>query len=159
MAHHQKVHSSGVKHAADPADYEKTIYAKGLHFERPLFTFRSDEWEPQAQARMSAESAGYVVGNAGTGETAQKNRTAFRNWSIVPKRLIKTETLPDLSTKVLGQDLQFPLAVAPVGVQRKSPSDLFEGMQSLMMNCQASSIRKVKRLSLGRLPRRMFRSS
>lgn len=31
---------------------------------------------------MSAESKGYVVGNAGTGETAAKNLAAFKNWSI-----------------------------------------------------------------------------
>ena len=119
MASHQDTHTTGVKHAADPVAYEKAVYQKGLRFERPPFTFRSEEWEPQAKARMSAESAGYVCGNAGTGETAAKNRAAFRSWSIVPKRLVRTETLPDLSTKVLGQELQFPLAIAPVGVQRK----------------------------------------
>lgn len=110
---HTATHSTGVKHAADPVEYEKSIYQKGLHFERPPFTFRSEEWERLAIARMSAESCGYVAGNAGTGETAKKNRAAFHSWSIVPKRLVKTEGLPDLSTKVLGQDLQFPLAIAP----------------------------------------------
>jgi len=117
MASHQTTHTSGVKHAANPVEYEKTIYQKGLRFERPPFTFRSEEWEPQAQARMSAESAGYLIGNAGTGETAKKNRAAFYSWSIVPKRLVKTEGLPDLSTKLLGQNVQFPIAVALVGVQ------------------------------------------
>lgn len=119
MASHRIVHSSGVQHAPNPVEYEKSIYQKGLQYERPPFTFRTEEWEPQAKARMSAESAGYVVGNAGTGETSKKNRAAFHNWSLVPKRLVKTETLPDLSTKVLAHDLQFPMAVAPVGVQRE----------------------------------------
>jgi lactate 2-monooxygenase len=69
---------------------------------------------------MSAESKGYVVGNAGTGETAKKNIEAFYKWSIVPKRLNKTTKtdLPKLSTSVLGADFNFPIAVAPVGVQR-----------------------------------------
>ena len=36
----------------------------------------------------------------------------------VPKRLVKTSQFPDLSTTVLGKKWQFPIAVAPVGVQR-----------------------------------------
>ena len=119
-----------VKHAPDPADYEKAVYQKGLQYEHPPFTFRSEQWEPQAVERMSAESCGYVTGNAGTGETAQKNRAAFQKWSIVPKRLVKTEGLPDLSAKVLGHDTQFPLAIAPVGVQREWPR----------LSCQTCSI-------------------
>lgn len=104
--------------AENPVEYEKSVYQKGLHYERPPFTFRAQEWEPQASAQMSATSKGYVIGNAGTGETARKNRDAFQKWSIVPSRLVKYEGLPDLGTKVLGQDFQFPIAAAPVGVQR-----------------------------------------
>lgn len=118
MASHG-IHTTGLKKADDPIQYEKDVYSHGLKFERPPFTFRSEEWEPRAEARMSAESAGYVVGSAGTGETSKKNRAAFSRWSIVPRRLVKTETLPDLSAKALGHDLQFPIAVAPVGVQRE----------------------------------------
>ena len=103
----------------DPVEYEKSVYQKGLLFERPPFTFQSGEWERLAGERMSAESKGYVTGNAGTGETTRKNRDAFVKWSIVPKRLIKTTSLPVLSTKInFAGDLPFPIAVAPVGVQR-----------------------------------------
>lgn len=101
-----------------PVEYENTIYQKGLEFERPPFTFQTGEWEAKAKERMSAEAKGYVVGNAGTGETTRKNREAFAKWSIVPKRLIKTSGLPDLSTKVFNKTHPFPLAIAPVGVQR-----------------------------------------
>jgi lactate 2-monooxygenase len=102
----------------DPVDYEKEVYQKGLEFERPPFTFKSLEWESLARERMSAESAGYVIGNAGTGETARKNREAFGKWSIVPKRLVKTNCFPTLTTTVLGKDVQFPFAMAPVGVNK-----------------------------------------
>ena len=68
--------------------------------------------------RMSAESTGYVVGNAGSGETYRKNREAFQKWSIVPRRMVKTSAFPDLSTHVLGQRIPVPIAIAPVGVQR-----------------------------------------
>jgi lactate 2-monooxygenase len=102
----------------NPVEYENSIYRKGLKYERPPFTFHSGDWEDQASQRMSAESRGYVTGNAGTGETTQKNRAAFAKWSIVPSRLVKTNALPDLSTTVLGKKFPFPIAVAPVGVQR-----------------------------------------
>lgn len=107
-----------VKPATDPVEYEKEIYQRGLSFQRPPFTFQSLKWEALAEERLSAESKGYVVGNAGTGETARKNREAFAKWSIVPRRLVKTSGLPSLSTKVFDTKLPFPIAIAPVGVQR-----------------------------------------
>lgn len=107
------------KHAdPNPIEYENSIYQKGLKYERPPFTFKPLEWEGLAEQRMSAESKGYVVGSAGTGETARKNREAFARWSIVPKRLVKTEGFPDLSVDMFGKKLPFPIACAPVGVQR-----------------------------------------
>lgn len=102
----------------NPMAYENEVYQKGLRFQRPPFSFVALDWESLAAARMSAESKGYVTGNAGSGETARKNRKAFEKWSIVPTRLVKTEGFPDLSTQVLGEKLPFPIAIAPVGVQR-----------------------------------------
>jgi hypothetical protein len=67
----------------NPVDYEKQIYQKGLTFQRPPFTFQTAQWQIEAEKRMSAESRGYVVGNAGTGETAAKNLAVFKKWSIV----------------------------------------------------------------------------
>ncbi|KAF2491342.1 FMN-dependent alpha-hydroxy acid dehydrogenase [Lophium mytilinum] len=100
-----------------PFEYEKEIYTKGLQFERPSLTFQSEKWESLAKERLSAESWGYVGGSAGTGETAAKNRAAFQKWSIVPSRLVKAE-FPDLSVKLFGERYPFPIAIAPVGVQR-----------------------------------------
>lgn len=103
----------------DPVEYEKAVYQRGLHFERPPFTFQSGQWEHLAKERLSSEAKGYVVGNAGTGETTRKNREAFAKWSIVAKRLIKTTSLPSLSTNInFAGKLPFPIAVAPLGVQR-----------------------------------------
>jgi lactate 2-monooxygenase len=122
--------STTQKPVANPVEYEKSVYQNGLRYERPPFTFRSTEWESQASMVMSATSKGYVVGNAGTGETAQKNVDAFKKWSIVPSRLVKSEGLPDLSTKIFDQKLQFPIAAAPVGVQREYPQET--GVRSLL---------------------------
>ncbi|CAI6332869.1 unnamed protein product [Periconia digitata] len=104
--------------AANPVQYEASVYQNGLRYEHPPFTFHSNQWEPEAAKAMSATSAGYAIGNAGSGETARKNVEAFKRWSIVPKRLIKSEDLPDLTTHVLGHEFQFPIAAGPVGVLR-----------------------------------------
>lgn len=106
------------KAPADPVAYEQQIYQKGLKFERPPFTFQSGHWEGQAEQRLSAESKGYLIGNAGTGETARKNREAFQRWSILPSRLVKTKEFPSLRSNVLQREQNFPIALAPVGVQR-----------------------------------------
>ena len=100
----------------DGYQYEMETYNRGLDFERPVLTFQADKWEELACSRLSSEAKGYVYGSAGTRETTNKNRAAFKKWSIVPRRLVKTETFPDLSTEVLGEKLQFPIAMAPVGV-------------------------------------------
>ncbi|KAK7979777.1 hypothetical protein PG989_012234 [Apiospora arundinis] len=116
----------------NPIEYENSVYQKGLQYQRPPFTFKPLEWEALASERMSAESRGYVTGNAGTGETARKNREAFGRWSIVPRRLVQAsgEGFPDLSVHGLrtcaghpgaqqgDRRLPFPIACAPVGVQR-----------------------------------------
>ncbi|KAH9844501.1 putative lactate 2-monooxygenase [Teratosphaeria destructans] len=115
VAHRTK---NEAKPPTNPLDYEQMVFQRGLDLQRPPFTFQADQWQPQAEARMSAESKGYVSGNAGTGETYRKNREAFQRWSIVPNRLIKTEGLPDLSVDILGTKVPFPIAIAPVGVQK-----------------------------------------
>ena len=102
----------------DPIAYEQSVYQKGLKYERPPFTFDCSKWEAMATARMSAESKGYVYGSAGLRETSDKNLRAFKKWSIVPRRMVKTTSFPDMSSTVLGEKLPFPIAIAPVGVQR-----------------------------------------
>jgi len=100
-----------------PYKYEKEVYIKGIRYEKPPFTFKCLEWESEAQKILSANSWGYVHGSAGTGESAAKNRLAFQKWSIVASRMID-EGWPDLTTTVLGRKLPYPIAIAPVGVQK-----------------------------------------
>nr|POE89894.1 putative lactate 2-monooxygenase pb1a11.03 [Quercus suber] len=100
-----------------PAAYSNEVYARGLASQRPAITFDSTQWEPLAKQKLSAESWAYVYGNAGQAETRDKNLAAFRKWSIVPSRL-HGAGLPSLETTVLGQKLPFPIALAPVGVQK-----------------------------------------
>ena len=84
---------------------------------------------------MSANSAGSAIGNAGSGETAKKNVDAFKRWSIVPKRLVKSGELPDLTTKVIGHEFQLPIAAGPVGVLRT----FLEGREDNVCNKAADS--------------------
>ncbi|KAI0482409.1 putative FMN dependent dehydrogenase [Xylariaceae sp. FL0804] len=122
----------------DPLAYEAAVYERGLRYQRPPFTFRPLEWEALAEQRMAAESRGYVVGSAGTGETARKNRAAFARWSIVPRRLVKTDGFPELGCRLFGGPaaegeeekkkgggdddrgikVPFPIACAPIGVMK-----------------------------------------
>lgn len=135
-----------------PVEYEKEVYQKGLSFERPPFTFQTEQWQAQAEQRMSAESNGYLVGNAGTGETTRKNREAFAKWSIVPKRLVKTAALPEISTEAFGVRHVGPIALAPVGVQRifnpdgelaSAAAAAKEGVPFIMSTASSTSIEDV----------------
>ncbi|KAG5794424.1 hypothetical protein H9Q69_006525 [Fusarium xylarioides] len=110
---------------ADVLGYGKSIFDAGLHFARPAFTFQTSQWEPLAKETLSATSWGYIHGNCGSGSTYRNNLTAFSRWSIVPNRLVPShrdengnEQFSDTSTTVLGQKLPFPLAIAPIGVQK-----------------------------------------
>jgi len=110
---------------ADPIGYEQSVFQAGIHSHRPPFTFQSSQWEPLAKEVLSASSWGYIHGSAGTGGTCQKNLDAFRKYSILPRRLVPSrkdnngnELFSDTSTTVLGEKLRFPLAIAPIGVQK-----------------------------------------
>lgn len=112
--HHPKYENH--KAEQDAVDYEMQQYTRGLDFERPPLTFQASKWEELACERMSADSKGYVYGSAGARETIDKNRDAFKKWGIVPNRLVKTGGFPDLKTELLEEQLQVPIAMAPVGV-------------------------------------------
>ncbi|KAI0851595.1 putative FMN dependent dehydrogenase [Daldinia vernicosa] len=166
----------------DPIAYEAEVYQRGLRYQRPPFTFKPLEWERLAAERMSADTRGYVLGCAGTGETARKNREAFGKWSIVPRRLElgrspkrnttttairgkgednnnksgKVGVFPDLSVNVLGRKLPYPIACAPVGVQKIMNPDgelaaaraaAREGVPFILSTASSSSIEDVARAS------------
>ncbi|OTB06110.1 hypothetical protein M426DRAFT_55695 [Hypoxylon sp. CI-4A] len=155
---HNPSHRPNTEHHADPDPiaYEAEVYKRGLRYQRPPFTFKPLEWEPLASERMSADTRGYVLGCAGTGETGRKNREAFGRWSIVPRRLGLGSVFPDLSTNVLGRKLPCPIACAPVGVQKIMNPDgeiaaaraaAREGVPFILSTASSSSIEDVARAS------------
>ncbi|KAI9706183.1 MAG: hypothetical protein M1820_004944 [Bogoriella megaspora] len=101
----------------EPYHYEQEVYQKGLRHERPPLTFDPTQWETLARQRLSADSWGYVGGSAGTRETHNKNLLAFQKWSIIPRRLIPSG-FPDLKTRTFGDEYAYPIALAPIGVQK-----------------------------------------
>lgn len=74
-----------------------------------------EDWPIEAKKELSANSWGYLNGSAGMSKTDANNRAAFDRWGLVPNRLVDIKQ-PDLTTKLLGQELKFPIALAPVGV-------------------------------------------
>jgi len=126
--HHPKFQTR--KPEQDAVDYEMQTYTRGLDFERPPLTFQADKWEELACSRMSADSKGYVYGSAGVRETTDKNRSAFRRWSIVPNRLVKYDGFPDLTTEIFGEKMLAPIAMAPVGVLNLQPRRRGRGCKS-----------------------------
>lgn len=109
----------------DPINYQQSVFQAGLQSTHPPFTFQSDRWEPLAKEALSANSWGYIHGNCGAGTTYAKNLAAFNRWSILPSRMVPSrkdasghDAFPDTSTSLLGQTLPFPVAIAPIGVQK-----------------------------------------
>lgn len=112
-------------HNPDPVSYETAVFQAGLHSAKPPFSFHPSDWESQAKENLSANSWGYIHGNAGAGSTYRKNLAAFDRWSIVPRRLLPSrrddggaEIFSDTRGTVLGSELPFPVAIAPIGVQK-----------------------------------------
>lgn len=112
-----KLHSKSIAHPLAPFTYENEVYQAGLKGQKPSMTFNCLEWETLAKDRLSADSYGYVWGSAGTRDTDDNNKKAFKKWGIVPSRLVKSD-FPDLKTTLFGETFEYPIAMAPVGVQR-----------------------------------------
>ncbi|RDW72780.1 lactate 2-monooxygenase [Aspergillus mulundensis] len=99
-----------------PMTYSAETFTAGLHDTKPSITFDPLEWESLAKQRLSANSFGYVWGSAGTRQTDDNNRAAFKKWGIIPSRLVKAD-FPSLKTTLFGDQYDYPIALAPVGVQ------------------------------------------
>ncbi|MDQ1625857.1 MAG: lactate 2-monooxygenase [Actinomycetota bacterium] len=95
-------------------DRQEAIYRAGTFGSPPAVPTNFTELESRARKAMSKRAWAYVYGGAGEGETMRANRAAFDRWQIVPRMLRGSETR-DLSTTVLGQPLNAPIVLAPVG--------------------------------------------
>lgn len=101
----------------DFADYYRQIYALGLGGETPSIPVSVAELERLAAETMDERAANYVFAGAGSEDTMDANREAFRRRRIVP-RMLRDVAARDLSTELLGTAMPAPLLLAPIGVQK-----------------------------------------
>ena len=99
------------------ADYYREIYARGMGGEQPTLPVSVADLEQKAIEAMETRAANYVCAAAGSEETMDANREAFRRWRIVP-RMLRDVAERDLSTTVLGTEMPAPVLLAPIGVQK-----------------------------------------
>jgi lactate 2-monooxygenase len=99
------------------ADFQNEIYRTGLTDVVPSLPVDLTRLEARARRTLPRAAYDYVAGSAGTGDTAQANREAFRKWRIVP-RMLRGASKGELTTRVLGQTLPAPVLLGPVGVLR-----------------------------------------
>jgi isopentenyl diphosphate isomerase/L-lactate dehydrogenase-like FMN-dependent dehydrogenase len=104
-----------VQGAADPSNYYREIYARGLAGEKPGLPVSPAELERRATEAMEPRAAAYVAAGAGTEDTMRENLEAFRRWRIVP-RMLRDVARRSLATSVLGKELPAPVLLAPIGV-------------------------------------------
>ena len=102
---------------ADPADYYREIYMRGLAGESPAVPVSVADLELAATEAMEPRAAVYVGAGAGSEDTIRANAEAFRRHRIVP-RMLRDVSNRDLSTTVLGTEMPAPLLLAPIGVQK-----------------------------------------
>jgi lactate 2-monooxygenase len=102
---------------ADPADYYREIYLRGIGGETPSVPVSVAELEQRAIAAMEPRAANYVGAGAGSEDTIRANAAAFGRHRIVP-RMLRDVAQRDLSTTVLGTAMPAPLMLAPIGVQK-----------------------------------------
>src|SRR3954447_16761951 len=99
------------------ANYQYEVYLQGLADQVPELPFTYDEWERRARETLDDGPYGYVAGGAGCEDTMRATLDAFRRWRIVP-RMLRDVRERDVSLELLGMQLDAPLLLAPIGVQR-----------------------------------------
>jgi lactate 2-monooxygenase len=75
-----------------------------------------EDWEARAKEKLPAPQFYYIAGGAGAGDTMRANRAAFDRWRIVP-RMLRDVTERQLGITLFGQQIPYPVLLAPIGVQ------------------------------------------
>ncbi|MFB3112022.1 MAG: alpha-hydroxy acid oxidase [Gemmatimonadales bacterium] len=80
------------------------------------------EFEGLARERMTQQAFDYVAGGADDEVSLRENRAAFERLALLPRVLIDVSTV-DTSTRVLGENISFPVLVAPTAFQTLAHAD------------------------------------
>ncbi|MDQ1145785.1 lactate 2-monooxygenase [Bacillus sp. SORGH_AS 510] len=89
------------------------VYQK---IENNIIPVSYEELEAKAKEQLEAKPYYYVAASAGAEVTARNNNKSFEKWNIVPRMLCDTSSR-DLSIELFGKKFQYPLLLAPIGVQ------------------------------------------
>ncbi len=93
---------------------QSEIYRAGVSGRRPAVPADSTTLEQRARRRMSDKAWAYIAGGAGEERTVRRNREAFARWQVVPRMAVGAAER-DLSVDLLGQRLEAPVLLAPIG--------------------------------------------
>lgn len=101
---------------AQPGPRRQTeVYMEGMADVTPDYPVGFEDLAAAAREVLDDEAWGYVAGGAGGEKTVGENRRAFEQWRLLPRMFRGVEDR-DLSVAVAGQSLQYPVALAPIGV-------------------------------------------
>ncbi|MFQ3318151.1 MAG: lactate 2-monooxygenase [Natronomonas sp.] len=92
------------------------VYREGMHEGKsPDHPVSYEDLREAAHEAMDETARAYIHGGAGAEETFRKEQD-FSEWRIVP-RMLQGVSERDLTTEVLGQEIDYPAMVTPLGVQ------------------------------------------
>jgi 4-hydroxymandelate oxidase len=83
---------------------------------------RLEDFEEAARVALPQMVFDYYAGGAGDEWTLAENRRAFDRWVLRP-RILNDVSNVDLATTVLGQEVAFPILLAPTALQRMAHRD------------------------------------
>ena len=81
-----------------------------------------DDFEAAARDLLPEMVFDYYAGGSGDERTLRENTRAYSRWVIRPRVLVDVSNV-DLRTTVLGQELPFPILLAPTAFQRMAHRD------------------------------------
>ena len=81
-----------------------------------------EDFEAAARDRLPQMVFDYYAGGAGDEWTLRENRFSFDRWVLRPRVLVDVSDV-DLRTSVLGQEVAFPILLAPAALQKMAHPD------------------------------------
>ncbi|QLD90002.1 alpha-hydroxy-acid oxidizing protein [Natronomonas salina] len=92
------------------------VYREGMHEGKsPDFPVSYEDLRERAHEAMDETARAYIHGGAGAEETFEREQN-FSEWRIVP-RMLQGVAERDLTTELMGQTVDYPVMVTPLGVQ------------------------------------------
>ena len=94
---------------------QREIFIAGSSGKTPRIPTNFQQLEAAARLKMSKSAFAYVAGGAGSESTIAHNTQAFEDWKIRP-RMLQNVAQCDTSLELLGQKMESPILLAPIGV-------------------------------------------